>query len=311
MGARQEAGVAGRIIGRFARFWVLACLCALVAACGTTGGGKYYEDDGPPRFKKGPDPSTVPDAVPRNEPLSRTGNSPYTALGKRYTPIRDARGYRTVGYASWYGRKYHGNRTSSGETYDMYAMTAAHPTLPLPTYVRVRNLDNGRSIVVKVNDRGPFLNDRVIDLSYMAARKLDVVRTGTARVEVEAVFPGSAPAPVTTERRVASSTNSLPVPVPVQTASAAPPVQMESSPNQVFVLQAGSFASRDNAERVVSRLRGGGYDNVRIEQVSVSGREYHRVQIGPYENRQSADLIASTIRDFLGAPVSVITMRAG
>ena len=272
---------------------LIVSTCILLAACGSTGGGRYYQDDGPPRVRKGPDPDSVPDAVPRNEPLSRYGNAPYTALGQRFTPMRDGRGFKQVGYASWYGRKYHGNRTSSGEVYDMYAMTAAHPVLPLPSYVRVRNLDNGRSVVVKVNDRGPFLRDGVIDLSYMAARKLDIVRTGTARVEVATVFANDGPAPA---RRVASGPS-------VNEA----PVVASSRPASVFVLQAGSFASRDNAERLAHRLRAGGRGDVNISRVQVSGRDYHRVQIGPFSSRESAAEQATVIERQLGAPVSVLS----
>ena len=136
------------------------------------------------------DVSKIPDAIPKQEPRAATGNKAYTALGVRYTPMADARGYRERGVASWYGKKFHGRPTSSREPYDMYAMTAAHKTLPLPSYVRVRNLQNGRAVVVRVNDRGPFLHDRVIDLSYAAAHKLGIVGTGTGLIEVEAVEPG-------------------------------------------------------------------------------------------------------------------------
>ena len=135
------------------------------------------------------DVSKVPDAVPKREPRAAYGNNNYTALGVRYTPMPDAKGYRERGVASWYGKKFHGRPTSSREPYDMYAMTAAHKTLPLPAYVRVRNLQNDRVVIVRVNDRGPFLHDRVIDLSYAAAYKLGIVGTGTGLVEVEAVEP--------------------------------------------------------------------------------------------------------------------------
>lgn len=320
-GAANRSGVVARII-------VITAVCALLAACGSTG-GKYYQDDGPPRFRKGPDPSRVPDAVPRHEPLARSGNAPYTALGQRFTPMRDAAGFRQVGYASWYGRKYHGNRTSSGEIYDMYAMTAAHPVLPLPTYVSVRNLGNGRQAVVKVNDRGPFLRNRVIDLSYMAARKLGIVETGTAKVEVTAVFPGDAPAPPPDRRlasvpgpapaaearpvaRAAASAVSAIVPpahastAPVSPPSASPP--SASPPSASYVLQAGSFASGGNAGRLVARLEQGGYGNVRVELVRVDGRDYHRVLIGPYQSRDSAELVQATIEDYLGAPVSLLPL---
>ena len=154
-------------------------------------GGGYYRDDGPPRGVSKSDVEAIPDAVPKLEPLSETGNRPYKALGKKYYPVKSALGYSERGVASWYGKKFHGARTSSGEKYDMLAMTAAHRTLPLPTYVKVRSLQNGKSVIVKVNDRGPFLHNRLIDLSYAAAYKLGVVSTGTGLVEVTTVTPAS------------------------------------------------------------------------------------------------------------------------
>jgi rare lipoprotein A len=150
--------------------------------------GAYFEDDGPPAYA-GPDPSSVPDAVPRIEPLSKIGNAPYRVNGVRYVPMKSARGYKENGTASWYGRKFHGRRTSSGETYDMYAMSAAHKSLPLPSYARITNLANNKVVIVRVNDRGPFHGDRVIDLSYAAASKLDYRKTGVAEVLIEAIDP--------------------------------------------------------------------------------------------------------------------------
>jgi rare lipoprotein A len=339
----------GRVSSQALRVFVISAFCGVLAACGTTGGkvagggdsgsgggGRYYQDDGPPRSGAGPDPDSVPDAVPRNEPLSRTGNAPYTALGLSFTPMRDARGYRKVGYASWYGRKYHGNRTSSGEPYDMFSMTAAHPVLPLPTYVQVRNLANNRTVVVKVNDRGPFLGGREIDLSYMAARKLGMVESGTARVEVRTVYAGDVPEPQGT-RRLASSDPSpaAAAPAPVATAVvASPPVSepvsanppetpmvravvasmvpaAHAAPTQMFLLQAGSFASRDNAQRLVIRLHQGGYENVRIEPVQVTGIRYHRVQIGPFATPESASQAGASVEAYLKAPVSIVAAGSG
>jgi rare lipoprotein A len=163
-------------------------------------GGGYYLDDGPGDNPPA-DLESIPDAVPRDEPLRQANMRPYVALGKSYAPMTVLESYRERGIASWYGRRYHGQRTASGEIYDMYGMTAAHTTLPLPSYVRVTNIRNGKSIVVRVNDRGPFLSDRLIDLSYTAAYKLDVLGGGSAWVEVETILPSSgsamrvAPAP--------------------------------------------------------------------------------------------------------------------
>jgi rare lipoprotein A len=151
--------------------------------------GAYYKDDGP-----GANPPAnldkVADAVPKAEPLHRYANRPYQRLGKDYVPLTSVGPFRQTGVASWYGRRYHGAATSSGETYDMYAMTAAHPILPIPSYARVTSLANGRSVVVRINDRGPFLSDRIIDLSYVAAWKLGIVDAGSGPVVVEAIVPG-------------------------------------------------------------------------------------------------------------------------
>ena len=164
------------------------------AASGSSGsifrrGGGYYLDDGPGDNPPA-DLDSIPDAIPRDEPLRPANMRPYVALGKSYTPKTSHESYRERGIASWYGRRYHGQKTASGEIYDMYGMTAAHTTLPLPSYVRVTNIANGKSIVVRVNDRGPFLSDRLIDLSYTAAYKLDVLDGGSAWVEVENILPG-------------------------------------------------------------------------------------------------------------------------
>jgi rare lipoprotein A len=151
--------------------------------------GAYYKDDGP-GDNPPPNLNQVSDAVPRLEPLHRYANRPYNRFGKDYVPIAAVGPFRQVGVASWYGRRFHGQPTSSGEPYDMYKMTAAHPTLPIPSYARVTHQASGRSVVVRINDRGPFLHDRVIDLSYVAALKLGFAETGSARVVVEAIVPG-------------------------------------------------------------------------------------------------------------------------
>ena len=155
-------------------------------------GGGYYKDDGPD--DEVPDNlDAIPDAEPRDEPLHRFANRPYHVMGQSFVPATELRPFRQRGHASWYGRRFHGNPTSSGEPYDMYAMTAAHPTLPIPSYARVTHLGNGRSVVVRVNDRGPFLRGRVIDLSYAAAHKLGYINAGSAQVEVEQILPSEAP----------------------------------------------------------------------------------------------------------------------
>jgi rare lipoprotein A len=200
-----------------------------------------------------PDLDAIAEPVPRPEPLSRYGNRPsYTVLGREYRVLRDPRGYRERGIASWYGAKFHGRATSSMEPYDMCAFSAAHKTLPLPSYARVTHLGNGRSVVVRVNDRGPFHDGRVIDLSYAAALKLGVYETGTARVEVEAIVPGGA----------------------------AVPAALPSAPAQVY-LQLGAFAQRGNAEVLERRVRSAG-EPVRIVQGVERGRRLFRVHAGPF-----------------------------
>ena len=163
------------------------------AAPGGGRGGGYYLDDGPGRHPP-PDIAAIPDAVPRAEPVLARTSRPYVVFGREYRPMSRLEPYKARGVATWYGRRYHGNPTSSGERYDMYGMTAAHPTLPIPSYVRVTHVANGRSVVVRVNDRGPFLHDRLIDLSYTAAAKLGYVQAGTAEVEVELITEFGEPA---------------------------------------------------------------------------------------------------------------------
>ena len=179
------------------RITLIILLAALLGACASTpsktapggaGKGGYYLDDGPGNHPPG-HLEQIPDAVPKRESLNKFANKPYTAFGKTYVPDTSGKPYKERGVASWYGRRYHNQKTSSSEPYDMYAMTAAHPTLPIPSYVRVTNLSNHRSVVVRVNDRGPFRSDRVIDLSYTAAWKLGYVNQGSTEVEVERLFP--------------------------------------------------------------------------------------------------------------------------
>lgn len=161
-------------------------LVTLLSAC-TANNGRYSmrDDQAPPRL---PTPGEITPLEPRHEPLSRQGNmSSYSVLGQTYTVLNTAENYLSTGVASWYGKKFHGHLTSNGEYYDMYGLSAAHRSLPLPTYVRVTNLNNGREVIVRVNDRGPFHSDRIIDLSYAAAYKLDMLNSGTAPVTVEAI----------------------------------------------------------------------------------------------------------------------------
>lgn len=248
---------------------VLLALTIVLSACG----GSPSSDGGPPRASV--DVASIPDAVPKVEPQSRYGNPrSYAVYGKRYYPRKTSRGYRERGVASWYGTKFHGRRTSSGEPYDMYAMTAAHKTLPLPTYVRVTNLENQRSVVLRVNDRGPFHANRIIDLSYTAAWKLGVLSKGTGYVEVEALDPRS-PRPATLAKTAPS-----PVTGPVQ-----------------LYLQTGSFSVRANAEQMKWRMQSVSGGPVNIEPVQIGGRTTYRVRVGPIANVTKADRLAQQIAD--------------
>ena len=167
-----------------------AAALALLVGCGSSPQkGGYYKDDGP-HSSPPTNLASIPDARPRAEPLHKFANRPYEVFGRNYVPLTSVRPFRQRGLASWYGKRFHGQKTASGEIYDMYAMTAAHPTLPIPSYARVTNLRNGRQVVVRINDRGPFHSSRVIDLSYAAAYRLGYIEAGSAEVEVEAVVPG-------------------------------------------------------------------------------------------------------------------------
>ncbi len=243
------------------RITLLVTLALVLAGCA---GDRYarHRDSAPPVHVS---VDHIPDAVPRVEPRSKYGNpESYVVKGRRYRVRKSAAGYVARGIASWYGTKFHGYRTASGETYDMYAMTAAHRTLPLPTYVEVTNLDNGRRVVVRVNDRGPFHDNRIIDLSYAAARKLGMIETGTAPVEVRAIDPKA----------------------PRRTASA--------RPGYTLYLQAGAFASRTNAERLRRRLlavvRGHPVDTARSHRDGL-----YRVRIGPLSSVELADRLAQRL----------------
>ncbi len=221
------------------------------------------------------DLSTIPDAVPRVEPLSTTGNPPsYVVFGQRYEVMASAAGHVERGLASWYGTKFHGRSTSSGEPYDMYAMTAAHKHLPLPTYAEVTNLKNGRKVVVKINDRGPFHPDRIIDLSYAAALKLDIVGHGVGLVEIRAIDP-SAPEPVP------------PVAAPVQ------PTPPQITEPQIWI-QVGAFGSEANAAQLKSQLDAARVARVRV--VSSPQKSVYRVRIGPLADAETADELASALR---------------
>ena len=236
----------------------------------------------PQRSASAPREAASPSAAasPSQPRRSDRGNPPfYDVLGKRYHVLPTSAGYVARGVASWYGRDFHGLATSSGETYDMHAMTAAHTTLPLPTWVEVTNLVNGKRVVVKVNDRGPFVDNRLIDLSYAAATALDMVGTGTTRVEVRTVAP-----PVNSFR--AGSTVAAP---------AAPQAQGTVAAERMF-LQIGAFADAENAERLAARLRASGFANPTVVTEPNEGRRMHRVWLGPVRDSVEYDEIDTRLR---------------
>lgn len=304
---------------KFLRVLCLCLLCGLIAACGSTRkGGGYYKDDGP-----GDNPPAnldrVPDAVPRIEPLARGPNRPYTALGKSFTPDTSGRPYRVQGRASWYGRKFHGKPTSNGERYDMYAMTAAHPTLPIPSYVRVTRVSTGKTVVLRVNDRGPFLAGRVIDLSYVAAYKLGILAPGSAEVVVERIMPDEirtwrAQSPVAAPAVAAAPVQAArPIPAQSQPQAASSAVVRVASNTQAretgsgaFYLQAGAFSDPARAQSLVSDLNGKIPSDlgagVKVEQ---SSNNLYRVRIGPFANREAASQAGERLRDSSGVSTSI------
>ena len=260
---------------RVLRAAALSCILAGLLLAGCTGPRPHEsggETDGTPA--RPPDVSHIPDAVPRYEPRSQRGNPPfYEVLGRRYYVMNEVAGYRERGVASWYGTKFHGRMTSSGEPYDMYAMTAAHKTLPLPSYVRVTHRGNGRSIVVRVNDRGPFVGERVIDLSYAAAVRLGMHNDGTALVDVEVIAPGT--------------TAEAPVVAPDAVAIRPEPVW----------LQVGAFSDEANATRLSARLADEGIHEVVTLSEQRARQRIYRVKIGPLTAVDEIERMLERVRE--------------
>jgi rare lipoprotein A len=261
------------------------------------GSSKYYLDDGP-GDRAPANLDAIPDAVPRPEPLHRFANRPYSVFGREYVPATSLRPYRERGVASWYGRKFHGQKTSSGETYDMYAMTAAHPTLPLPSYARVTNTATGRSVVVRVNDRGPFLHGRVVDLSFAAAHRIGIAQKGSGEVEVEAILPGDATVVAAAPLPPVAAAPLAPPPAGGTAAEAGAPMPVATVEGG-FVVQLGAFASYANAQNFVAHL---------ANQMAATGVEpkirqvngLYRVFVGPYTARDDARRTSDRLREALG-----------
>jgi len=253
------------------RFSII-CLLILVAACGSV----TNKQDGAP--KKAPNISSISNAVPRDEPRSKYGNpASYVVFGKRYYTLKSNQGFQQKGIASWYGTKFHGKRTSSGEPYDMYAMTAAHKTLPLPSYVEVTSLDNGRKVIVKVNDRGPFHGGRIIDLSYSAATKLGIIGKGTGNVEVKAISSGDrgATAKAVEARKITTHNISAPA----------------------LFLQMGAFSTHHSAEKMQLKLQNKIEAAVFIAPLNKQNMTLYRVRIGPLESTEYGNQLAGQLLD--------------
>jgi len=282
-------------------------------------GGGYYQDDGPGDNAPA-NLDQIEDAQPRQEPLHRFANNPYEVFGQQYVPYKALTPYRQRGIGSWYGRKFHGQRTSSGEPYDMYAMTAAHATLPIPSYARVTSLANGRSVIVRVNDRGPFHSGRLVDLSYAAAYRLGYAGVGSASVEVEAIMPEEMPvlaarrrqgaqpamaaAPRPPEQHAVAETRPIaPVievaaaPLAPETAKSVQPIPVDAEASGIY-LQLGAFSGRDNAENFRVRV----YQQLAwlSEAIQIYSRDgMFRLHLGPYRDRDEAGGVAERIREAL------------
>ncbi len=233
--------------------------------------------DGPP-----PDVSKLPEPIPKLEPRALYGNkSPYSVLGQTYNVLASPNGYVERGIASFYGNKFHGYKTSSLEDYDMYQFTAAHKTLPLPSYARVTNLENGKSVIVRINDRGPFHDNRLIDLSFAAAVKIGVWPKGTGLVEVRAIDPSQ--------------------PLEAQTLPPPPPSPKAASSGPGIYLQVGAFSDVNNAERVAQQLRAANFAPVQVVDAQINGRAIRRVRVGPIASVDQADDVTSRIEG-MGLP---------
>jgi rare lipoprotein A len=227
--------------------------------------GAYYLDDGP---EKNPPEhlDKIPDAQPKYEALSKWASRPYVAFDKKYTPMTKIIPFKEEGYASWYGKRYHGKKTSIGETYDMYQMTGAHKTLPLPCYIKVTNLKNKRSVIIRVNDRGPFIDERIIDLSYAAAHRLRIIETGSELVRIEMVNPSLTSKNIKRADNVTSANSSI----------------------KYFYIQAGAFSSEDNASYLINRLSKIQFRNS-LNIKKLSKNSLHLVTIGPYDSKINAE----------------------
>lgn len=272
-------------------------ISATLSACGSLPHNRYgfSKDSAPTRDV---DHQQVANAIPKHEPRSKYGNpKTYVVQGRRYTVRDNVRGFRQTGIASWYGTKFHGHRTSSGEPYDMYAMTAAHKTLPLPSYVEVHNLDNDRKIIVRVNDRGPFATGRIIDLSFVAAKKLGITAEGTGRVEIRVIEPNepSAKTAAVTTRPIARVSTQIAATQPTAVSLPASSTSTNADPGQLY-LQVGAFTDSNNAMQLLNQLVGTLSENVLINRMSTDNYHVYRVRIGPLSSEADAERLRDTLK---------------
>lgn len=294
--------------------WFTAVLFLWLTACGSLPDHPRYASDGAPAFAV--DINAIPAVVPHQEARSRYGNPRSYVVGKhRYHVLSNSSGYKERGIASWYGTKFHGRRTSIGEPYDMLAMTAAHKTLPLPTYVEVTNLNNGRKVIVRINDRGPFKDNRIIDLSYAAATKLGIAASGTGLVEVRALDPATYQHPRQQKSGIRSQKKTPPPPGQQHSANRkTPPANAKPlvvSPAKKTVvklyLQIGAFAKRRNALDLQNRLRALSPGKIHIISATAPSGSLFRVHMGPFANVREVDRITHQIASMgLGTPHVVI-----
>lgn len=261
---------------------------------------RQAQDDGP---REALDVTTIEEPEPKNEPPSRYGNrTPYNVLGRTYQVLPTSRGYVERGISSWYGNKFHGYMTSSFEPYDMYKFTAAHKSLPLPSWARVTNLENGKSVVVRVNDRGPFHDNRLIDLSYAAAVKIGVWPKGTGLVEVRALTPGEvepAARPAATVARTPPRPLPRTTPVDARASTPAPATAVadaNATAQPRIYLQVGAFGEQANADRAAQRVSAARLGDVRVVEASVNGRSVRRVRLGPLRDVEEADRLSQELR---------------
>jgi rare lipoprotein A len=281
---------------------ILSLVVPLLSGCFGSG-GMFSGRDSAPNVRV--NYNAVPNAVPRVEPRSKYGNpASYEVNGKRYVTLKSSANFTERGTASWYGTKFHGRRTSSGETYNLYGMTAAHKTLPLPTYVEVTNLDNGLKVIVKVNDRGPFHGGRIIDLSYVAALKLGITKTGTGRVEIRAIDPRTPQ----THKITRSASSKKAITKQPQTQARIHTKTIASLPS--LFLQVGAFSSRVNAENLRSRINGVSSNPIKISkdanQAGNSNMPVYRVRIGPLPSDQIAQQLVLKLTDLGITNASVV-----